>query len=95
MVGMLVMISISTHTHREREREIYIFVCLCVCVCVFTRRKCSSDMSTICNSLKSSFSVLMMMTFVVDTFPILTVAGLNLFAIIRGVHNHDTMSPLF
>ncbi len=83
---MLVMISISTHTHRERERERerekYIYIC--VCVCVFTRRKCSSDMSTICNSLKSSFSVLMMMNFVVDTFPILTVAGLNLLAIIRG-----------
>jgi len=81
---MLVMISISTHTHREkdreRQREKYIYLC----VCVFTRRKCSSDMSTICNSLKSSFSVLMMMNFVVDTFPILTVAGLNLLAIIRG-----------
>jgi hypothetical protein len=85
---MLVMISISTHTHREkdreRQRERNIYICVCVCVCVFTRRKCSSDMSTICNSLKSSFSVLMMMNFVVDTFPILTVAGLNLLAIIRG-----------
>ncbi len=63
---------------------------VCVCVCVFTRRKCSSDMSPISNSLKSSFAVLMMMNFMVDTFAILTVAGLNLFAIIRGC---TTMAP--
>ncbi len=67
---------------------------VCVCVCLL-EGSVSSDMSTICNSLKSSSSVLMMMNFMVDTFPILAVAGLNLFAIIRGVHNHDTMSPLF
>ncbi len=43
---------IEREREREREREI-ICVCVCVWVCVFTRRKCSSDMSTICNSLKS------------------------------------------